>query len=111
MCCGRTPYQTMIQGKKTWKEKFLNRLDLTDAAGKTANCQITPDPLQLVRFLQHVYKPQCRTHRGLEGRLGIGCIVFLPFHEGLDVSRRNEPHVMAQLADLDSRNARCYRFP
>ena len=25
MCCGRTPFDTMIKGKKIWKEKFLNQ--------------------------------------------------------------------------------------
>ena len=24
MCCGRTPFQTMIEGKQIWKEKFMN---------------------------------------------------------------------------------------
>ena len=24
MCCGRTPIETMIEGKKIWKEKFVN---------------------------------------------------------------------------------------
>ncbi|WP_417433158.1 IS481 family transposase [Kiloniella sp.] len=24
MCCGRTPFETMIEGKKIWKEKFVN---------------------------------------------------------------------------------------
>jgi transposase InsO family protein len=24
MCCGRTPFQTMIGGKKIWKEKFVS---------------------------------------------------------------------------------------
>jgi len=25
MCCGRTPFDTMIEGKQIWKEKFLNQ--------------------------------------------------------------------------------------
>lgn len=24
MCCGRTPFETMIEGKQIWKEKFVN---------------------------------------------------------------------------------------
>jgi len=24
MCCGRTPFETMMEGKETWKEKFVN---------------------------------------------------------------------------------------
>jgi len=24
MCCGKTPFQTMIEGKEIWKEKFVN---------------------------------------------------------------------------------------
>ena len=24
MCCGRTPFETMIEGKEIWKEKFVN---------------------------------------------------------------------------------------
>ena len=24
MCCGRTPFQTMIEGREIWKEKFVN---------------------------------------------------------------------------------------
>ena len=24
MCCGRTPFQTMIEGKQIWKDKFVN---------------------------------------------------------------------------------------
>lgn len=36
----------------------------------------------------------------LADRLGIGCVVLLPLHERLDVGRRDEPHLMAQLADL-----------
>jgi len=24
ICCGRTPLQTMIEGKEIWKEKFVN---------------------------------------------------------------------------------------
>jgi len=26
MCCGRTPFQTMIEGKDIWKEKFVNQI-------------------------------------------------------------------------------------
>lgn len=26
MCCGRTPFQTMIEGKEIWKEKFVNQI-------------------------------------------------------------------------------------
>ena len=26
MCCGRTPIQTLIDGKQLWKEKFLNEI-------------------------------------------------------------------------------------
>ena len=25
MCCGRTPFDTMTEGKQIWKEKFLNQ--------------------------------------------------------------------------------------
>ncbi len=25
MCCGRTPFETMIEGKQIWKEKFIDR--------------------------------------------------------------------------------------
>jgi len=25
MCCGRTPLETLIDGKKIWKEKFFNQ--------------------------------------------------------------------------------------
>ncbi len=24
MCCGRTPIETMIEGKEIWREKFVN---------------------------------------------------------------------------------------
>jgi hypothetical protein len=24
MCCGRTPFETMIDGKEIWQEKFVN---------------------------------------------------------------------------------------
>jgi transposase InsO family protein len=24
ICCGKTPYQTLIEGKEIWKEKFVN---------------------------------------------------------------------------------------
>jgi hypothetical protein len=24
MCCGRTPFETMIDGKAIWREKFVN---------------------------------------------------------------------------------------
>jgi hypothetical protein len=24
MCCGRTPFETMIEGKQIWKEEFVN---------------------------------------------------------------------------------------
>jgi len=24
MCCGRTPFETMMEGKEIWKEKFVN---------------------------------------------------------------------------------------
>jgi len=34
--------------------------------------------------------------------LGIGGVVLLPLDEGLDVGRRDQPHAMAQLADLAS---------
>ena len=26
MCCGRTPFETMIEGKKIWKEKFVDQI-------------------------------------------------------------------------------------
>lgn len=26
MCCGRTPIQTLVDGKQLWKEKFLNEI-------------------------------------------------------------------------------------
>jgi len=26
MCCGRTPFETMIEGKEIWKEKFVNQI-------------------------------------------------------------------------------------
>lgn len=26
MCCGRTPFETMIEGKQIWKEKFVNQI-------------------------------------------------------------------------------------
>ncbi len=26
MCCGRTPFETMIKGKEVWKEKFVNQI-------------------------------------------------------------------------------------
>jgi len=26
MCCGRTPIETMIEGKEIWKEKFINQI-------------------------------------------------------------------------------------
>lgn len=41
-------------------------------------------------------RPQCR----LADRLGIGRIILLPLHEGLDVSGWDQPNVMAKLADL-----------
>ena len=25
MCCGRTPLETMIEGKEIWKEKFIDQ--------------------------------------------------------------------------------------
>jgi len=24
ICCGRTPFETMMEGKEIWKEKFIN---------------------------------------------------------------------------------------
>jgi hypothetical protein len=49
----------------------------------------------------------CRvTHRRAHGcfanRFCIGSIVLLALHEGFDVGRRDQPNVMAQLADLSS---------
>ncbi len=26
ICCGRTPFETMIEGKQIWKEKFVNQI-------------------------------------------------------------------------------------
>ena len=26
MCCGRTPVQTLLDGKQLWKDKFLNEI-------------------------------------------------------------------------------------
>ena len=26
MCCGRTPFETMIEGKEIWKEKFVDQI-------------------------------------------------------------------------------------
>src|SRR3954454_9735578 len=52
------------------------------------------------RFVFDGHKPHARSLRRLADRLGIGRIVLLPLHEGLDVCGRDQPHRVAQFADL-----------
>jgi len=86
--------------------------------GQDQNCSVSPEiirnpagrgqkfadaedhrrPLRL--FALHGHEAHRRPLRRFTDRLGIGRIVLLPLDEGLDVGRRDEPHVMAQLADL-----------
>lgn len=51
-------------------------------------------------FALHGHEAHRRTQRSLADGLSISCIVFLTLHEGIDVSWRDEPHLMTQLANL-----------
>ena len=51
-------------------------------------------------FVLHGHKAHRRALCCLTNRFCIGSIILLTLHEGLHLSRRNEPHLMAQIADL-----------
>lgn len=51
-------------------------------------------------FALHRHETHRRTKGGLADRLGIGRILLLPLDEGLEIGGWDQPHVMAQLADL-----------
>lgn len=54
-----------------------------------------------LRFLAlHEHEPHRRTLGGLADRLGIGGIVLLALDERLDLGGWDQPHLMAQFADL-----------
>ncbi|KGD94055.1 hypothetical protein JL39_21980 [Rhizobium sp. YS-1r] len=36
------------------------------------------------------------THHGFADRLGVRGVIFLPFHVGLHIGRRHQPHVMPE---------------
>lgn len=48
----------------------------------------------------HRNKAHRRARRRLANRFGIGHIILLELHEGFDLGRQNELHLMAQCADL-----------
>jgi hypothetical protein len=54
--------------------------------------------LLLLCFYRH--EPHARTLSRLADRFGIGGIVLLALHERLDVSRRDQPHLVAKLDQL-----------
>ena len=51
-------------------------------------------------FALHGHEPHRRTKRSLADRLGIGCVILLAFDKGFHIGGRDEPYIMAQLADL-----------
>jgi len=51
-------------------------------------------------FTLHRHKTHSRAHRRFTDCFGIGSIIFLALDERLDVGRRDQPNVMAQLADF-----------
>ena len=48
----------------------------------------------------HRHKVHRRTLGGFGDRLGIRRVVLMPLHKRLDVDRRNQPYLVAELADL-----------
>ncbi len=46
-CEGRTPMQTLEDGKRIWKEKFIDRTSPDRHRVKTGNCQIESELLQI----------------------------------------------------------------
>ena len=47
-------------------------------------------------------EPHGLARHGLTDGLGVRCICFTPFNEGLDIGRGNKPHVVAEPGDLAS---------
>ncbi len=56
----------------------------------------------LLRLALHGDEPHGRALGGLADRLGIGHVVLLPLDERLHVGRRDQPHLVAELADRAS---------
>jgi hypothetical protein len=55
MCCGKTPFGTMIEGQKSGRKSSRSEFGLTDAAINTANCKIKSELLQM-KSLACVFK-------------------------------------------------------
>lgn len=53
-------------------------------------------PFRLLLFALDGNKPHARPMRRFTNRLGMSRIVLLPFHEWLDIGRRDEPHHTAR---------------
>src|ERR1700740_2624762 len=58
------------------------------------------DAVRLLRLVLDGHKAHARPLCDLTDCLGISRIILLPLHERLDVGRRDQPHCVAQLADL-----------
>jgi hypothetical protein len=74
-----------------------------DALGTLAHQKIAGpeyDAVRLLRLVLDGHKAHARPLCRLADRLGISRVILLPLHERLDVGRRDQPHCVAQLADL-----------
>ena len=58
------------------------------------------DAVRLLRLVLDGHKAHGRPLCRLADRLGISRVILLPLHERLDVGRWDQPHCVAQLADL-----------
>ena len=74
-----------------------------DALRALAHQEITGaehDAVRLLLLALHRHEAHARPLGRLADRLGIRHVVLLPLHERLDVGRRDQPHRVAQLAEL-----------
>ncbi len=76
-----------------------------DNLGALAHQQITSAKDKAARLIDLALngdKPHRRTRGSLTNRFSVSCIVFLPLHERLDVTRRDQPYVVTELSNLAS---------
>ena len=54
---------------------------------------------RLLHLALHSYEPHRRSRRRFGNRLGIRHVILLPLYERLHISRRDQPHLVAEIAD------------
>jgi transposase len=71
----------------------LRALPNQKIAGPVSHCR------RLLRLALHGDEPHRRPRRRFCNRLGIGYVILLPFHERLHIGGRDQPHLVAEIAD------------